>query len=151
MSVRNNSRSWSFEAPSGLLKGRRTNTGAVALLAFLATPAQAANLVGDAVTLRTLDKVTAQTRDFTVDVGETLEFGSLTIDVKHCEVRPPEEIPETFVFLQIDDRRTDGRGREEDGERVYSGWMLGSDPAKAALDHPVYDVWVIGCAVPERS
>ena len=134
---------------------RVRNAGLRTLYALLplavAVPAAASNLVGDAVVLRTLDKVTAQTADVTVDVGETLRFGSLTIDVKHCETRPPEEVPETFVFLQIDDIRTDGRGVEQEPERVYSGWMLGSNPAKAALDHPVFDVWVISCRVPDRS
>ena len=110
---------------------------------------QVGNIVGTAVTLRTLDKVTAQTADYTVPVGEILDYGSLSVAVRHCEVRPPEEIPETFVFLQIDDRRLDGTGEEAEPERVYSGWMLGSNPAKAALDHPVYDVWVIGCQTRE--
>lgn len=108
------------------------------------------NLVGDAVVLRTLDKVTAETSDFTVSVGESLDYGSLSILVHHCEVKPPEDIPETYAFLQIDDRRLDGAGDvSEDAERVYSGWMLGSQPAAAALDHPVYDVWVVGCEVPQ--
>ena len=118
---------------------------------LLATPAAAENLVATDVILRTLDKVTAETADFTVPVGDALEFGSLTVNVRHCEVRPPEEIPETFAFLQIDDIRLDERGRPEEPERVYSGWMLASNPAKAALDHPVYDVWVLGCTVPARE
>jgi hypothetical protein len=122
----------------------------LASAAFLsvATAAQAKNLIGDSVVLRTLDKVTAKTQDVTVQVGDVLEYGSLSIDVKHCEKRPPEDIPETFVFVQIDDRRLDGDGEESEAERVYSGWMLGSNPAKAALDHPVYDVWVIDCNTP---
>ena len=123
----------------------------LAALLLVATPVAAENLVADEVRLRTLDKVTAETADFTVPVGEALEFGSLTVNVRHCEVRPPEEIPETFVFLQIDDISLDDRGQPEEPERVYSGWMLGSNPAKAALDHPVYDVWVLGCNVPDRG
>jgi len=119
----------------------------LAIIAFLAlaAPVSANNVVGEAVVLRTLDKVTARTQDFTVAVGDLLEFGSLSIYVKHCEARPPEEIPETFAFLQIDDRRLSGAGQEDEAQRVYSGWMLGSNPAKAALDHPVYDVWVLSC------
>ena len=44
--------------------------------------AQADNLMGDAVVLRALDKVTAATQDFTVPVGDTLQYGSLTVNVK---------------------------------------------------------------------
>jgi hypothetical protein len=32
-----------------------------------------------------------------------------------------------------------------DPDRVFSGWMFASTPALNALEHPVYDVWVIDC------
>lgn len=85
-----------------------------------------------------------------VDIGDTLEFGSLSIDAVHCEKRPPEELPETFAFLKIRDAELDGKGQEKgEGETVFSGWMFASRPAISALDHGVYDVWVIGCRTPE--
>ena len=43
-------------------------------LVFVA-PAQADNLNGTAVVLRTLDKVTATTKDYTVEVGDKLTYG----------------------------------------------------------------------------
>lgn len=107
--------------------------------------AWAENITGDVVVLRTLDKVTATTEDYTVKIGETLRYGSLTVDVKHCEKKPPEEIPETYAFLQIFEKTTDGKGKETEPEKLFSGWMLASKPAISALDHPVYDVWVINC------
>ncbi len=112
--------------------------------------AQAANIPGSAVMLRALDKVTATTQDFTVEIGETLEYGSLSVDAVHCEKRPPEELPETFAFLKIRDTKLDGKGEEsEEVETVFSGWMFASRPALSALDHGVYDIWVIGCKTPE--
>jgi len=110
--------------------------------------ASAKNLVGTSVKLRALDKVTATTQDFTVNLGESLVYGSLRVDVKHCEKKPPEEIPETFAFLQIFEAQLDGKGEESEREKVFSGWMLSSRPAISALDHPVYDIWVLGCNVP---
>ena len=117
-------------------------------MALTALPSQAENLKGTAVVLRTLDKVTATTKDYTVSVGDKLNYGSLTVNVRHCEKRPPEDIPETYAFLQIDDRKLDGKGKSGDVERVFSGWMLASKPAISALDHGVYDVWVLDCDVP---
>ena len=117
-------------------------------MAFMALPSQAENLKGTAVVLRTLDKVTATTKDYTVRVGDKLNYGSLTVNVRHCEKRPPEDIPETYAFLQIDDRKLDGKGKSGEVERVFSGWMLASKPAVSALDHGVYDVWVLDCDVP---
>jgi hypothetical protein len=28
---------------------------------------------------------------------------------------------------------------------VFTGWMFASSPALSALEHPVYDIWVVGC------
>lgn len=136
-----------------------------------------------AVTLRALDKITAKFSDLTVSMGETAQFGSLTILVRHCDSRPPEEFPETTAFLQIFDDRTalldvkenaaelvaaqipqdkqsdtaeashdgevsitiDANEFDIEGEKIFSGWMFASSPALNPLEHPVYDVWVIGC------
>lgn len=127
----------------------------LACAAFVAPTAMAqldvtANLVGEAVVLRTLDKVTATTKDYTVNIGDTLNYGSLEITVRHCEKRPPTAIPETYAFLQIRDMRLNGKGEQVDTEenedsKIFSGWMFASKPAVNALDHRVYDVWVIDC------
>jgi len=130
----------------------------IILVGLIALPAFANNLVGDKVVLRALDKVTATTEDYTVKVGEHLRYGSLDIKVQHCEKRPPEETPETFVFLQISEARrnsgtgdtgdTDGTnstGDDSEMATLFSGWMFASSPALSALDHPVYDIWVLDC------
>jgi hypothetical protein len=100
---------------------------------------------GSIVVLRGLDKVTARTRDFEVNIGETVQFGALSVTARYCRKRPPEETPETYAFLQINDRRTDGFGVDMEGEQIFSGWMFASRPAQNPLEHPVYDVWVLDC------
>lgn len=124
----------------------------IAIAMMSAASAQAANIPGTAVVLRALDKVTATTKDYTVEIGDTFQYGSLSIDAVHCEKRPPEELPETFAFLKIRDAKLDGTGNQADeDETVFSGWMFASRPALSALDHGVYDIWVIGCRTPERK
>ncbi len=108
-------------------------------------PAQRSSEPGTVAILRGLDKVTARTRDFEAPIGEEVEFGALGVTVRYCRKRPPEEPPEVFAFVQVNDRRTDGFGVETEGERIFSGWMFASNPALNALEHPVYDVWVIDC------
>lgn len=100
---------------------------------------------GNAVVLRGLDKVTARTRDFEVAIGEEAQFGALIVRAQYCRKRPPEETPETYAFLQIIDRRTDGFGVDVEGETIFSGWMFASRPAQNPLEHPVYDIWVLDC------
>ncbi len=94
-----------------------------------------------AAVLRGLDKVTANVRQFVVPAGSVLDFGRLSIRVQTCRSTPPTaQTPESSVFLEIDDRRSDGSV-----ERVFSGWMFASSPALNPLNHPVYDVWVMSC------
>ena len=90
--------------------------------------------------VRALDKITA--RVIELDLPENIEvrFGTLAIRARTCRSRPPEEPPETFAFLEIDDVKMN-----EERERIFSGWMMASSPALNALEHPVYDVWVIAC------
>ena len=92
------------------------------------------------VVLRGLDKVTGRAIDVSAPVGFPVRFGSLTITARYCYTVPPEEPPETTAFLQIDDGKPG-----EQPKRVFSGWMFASTPALSALEHPVYDVWVITC------
>ena len=109
--------------------------------AALATSAAAAtDLPTDAVSLGALDKVSARVTTVRGRVGETLAFGNLQIVVRTCLTRPPEERPENSAFLEI--TQTQGKDRPTP---VFSGWMFSSNPAVSAMEHPVYDVWVLAC------
>jgi hypothetical protein len=90
--------------------------------------------------LQGLDMVTARISTFEAPVGVTVRFGTLEIVARDCRKRPPEEPPEIFVFLEIDEMR-----RGENSKRLFSGWMFASSPALSALEHPVYDVWAVDC------
>ena len=108
-------------------------------------PQELTSQLGSVAVLRGLDKVTARTRDFEAPIGEDVQFGALSITVAYCRKRPPEEPPEVYAFLEVEDRRTDGFGVQAEGELMFSGWMFASNPALNALEHSVYDVWVIDC------
>lgn len=105
-------------------------------------------LRGRRATLRGLDKVTALTRDFDVQLNEPTQFGSLTITMATpCAKLPPQETPETWVGLEIGEPETDGRGRELGKRTLFRGWMLAQSPALSPLDHRVYDIWPLDCHV----
>lgn len=93
--------------------------------------------------LQTLDKVTARVDTIDVRVGSTVRFGTLLIRVDHCDKRPPEETPESAAFLEIAEQRPG-----EDPVLTFAGWMFASSPGLNALEHPVYDVWVLDCKEP---
>ncbi len=90
--------------------------------------------------LQGLDKVTARVSTFEAPVGDTVRFGTLEIIARSCDKKPPEEPPESAVFLDVWEVRPN-----EPALSVYRGWMFASSPALSAMEHPVYDVWVIDC------
>lgn len=93
-------------------------------------------------TLRTIDKISARTRTFEVPVDKTVKFGSsLFIRLRACRKSSPLDKPESAAFLQIWERKP----TDEKSNWVFSGWMFASSPSLSAMDHPVYDVWVIDC------
>lgn len=95
-----------------------------------------------------LDKITARTFKFEAPVGHTVRFKKLLITARTCFVRPPEETPETSVFIEIAEPTAQGG---DTLQRLFSGWMFASSPGLNALEHPVYDVWVIGCQVDDPA
>ncbi|MBI29425.1 MAG: glycosyl hydrolase family 5 [Pelagibacteraceae bacterium] len=102
----------------------------------------AENINGNTVTIGALDKITAKFSEFDINVGDTGTFGSLRIEIFQCQKRPPEELPEDFVLLQIFDYVDDQKPKI-----VFSGWMLSSSPSLSALEHPVYDIWLENCFI----
>lgn len=110
--------------------------------AVLALPAAATVTYEEYQTavLQGLDKVTGRVERFALPVGGNTRFGTLYVTARACRKTPPEELPEATAFLEIDDVRPGVTSA-----RVFSGWLFASTPARAALEHPVYDVWVVDC------
>lgn len=100
--------------------------------------------------LRSIDKITARTLTFDVKTGSTVKFGSLYIKVQACRRAPDIEEPESAAFMQIWEVADEGLEQEK-AEWVFSGWMFASSPGLSAMDHPIYDVWVLECAAPEQA
>lgn len=94
--------------------------------------------------LQGLDKVTARVTTVRVAVGDSVRFGALDVIVRHCDKRPPEEAPESAAFLDISEVR-----QGQSTQSLFRGWMFASSPAISALEHPVYDIWVIDCEDPQ--
>ncbi|MCB1651241.1 MAG: DUF2155 domain-containing protein [Alphaproteobacteria bacterium] len=107
------------------------------------------------VKLRSLDKITARTMTFEAAVGTTVKFGSVYIKVRACRKTPEMEEPEAAAFLQVweagpvdkpgDAMSAAQEEQASDPEWVFSGWMFSSSPGLSAMDHPIYDVWVLDC------
>ena len=113
--------------------------GLTALLSISSSLALADDISYSQVVLRGLDKVTGRLSTMTVNVGEKTTFGALDIYARVCYAHPPEETPENAAFLEVVEKKEEGQ------LKLFSGWMFSSSPALSAMDHAVYDVWVIKC------
>jgi hypothetical protein len=98
-------------------------------------------LIMPAAVLQGLDKITARVSNLAIGVDDTGEYGTLRIRVRACRKRPPTETPESAAFLEISDQKPG-----EPPVALFSGWMFASSPALNALEHPVYDIWVLDCS-----
>jgi hypothetical protein len=95
---------------------------------------------GTLLMMRGLDKINGRPTSITAPVGKPVRFATLTITARFCYSTPASETPETAAFVQIEDHRPDQSAR-----RIFSGWLYGSSPGLNAVEHPLYDVWVISC------
>ncbi len=102
------------------------------------TAAQEAERLG--AILQGLDKTTARVSTIEAPLDRPTRFGTLQIVARACHKKPPTETPESTAFLEIVDIRPDSPAIP-----VFTGWMFASSPAVSAMEHPVYDVWVVDC------
>ncbi len=110
-----------------------------AMLASLQV-AHAARIENRVAVFSGIDKITGGIQTFDVYINETVAFGQLEITPRVCYSRPITEQPKTTAFLEVDEITLDRRIR-----RIFTGWMFAESPGLNAVEHPVNDVWLIGC------
>jgi len=108
--------------------------------ALCVSSVNATDIQTDRVVLGGLDKVSGRVNTFEGGIGEVMTFGNLQIVARTCVMHPPEEKPENAAFLEISVLEPKAKPVS-----IFSGWMFSSNPAIAAMEDPVYDVWVLRC------
>lgn len=98
------------------------------------------------VVLRALNKVTGHTTSVEGMTGEVLRFGNLEIIAKSCRKSAATSQLDYASLLAISELKPDEASKE-----LFSGWMYASSPSLVALEHPVYDVAVVKCAVSKQA
>jgi hypothetical protein len=107
---------------------------------LLATPVVAETISNPIAAFSGLDKITGRITNFDVYIDETVQFGALQITPRVCYTRPPTETQRTSVFVEVDQVSLKGGT-----QRIFTGWMFADSPALNAIDHPVYDIWLVDC------
>ena len=107
---------------------------------LLAGVAGAREIQTNMARMQAMDKVTGKVSEIDVPVNGETVFGSFSIVVRYCATRSPEETPENFAFVDVVDNY-----KTETPVNVFKGWMMSSSPALNAVEHPIYDVWLLKC------
>ena len=105
-----------------------------------AAPAHADKIKHPTAVFAGLDKITGRIISFEVAIDETVQFGALQLTPRVCWTRPPTEAPQTDAFVEVDEITLDRKIR-----RIFTGWMFADSPGLNAVEHPVYDVWLVEC------
>ncbi len=92
-----------------------------------------------------LDKISNKLTTKTIAVNDSDLIGTLNIKVYACFTKPPDEIPEDYVLIDIKDNFQD------ESKSIYKGWMISSSPDVTPLQHPIYDLWLLGCSNDKTS
>ncbi|MCW5682288.1 MAG: DUF2155 domain-containing protein [Xanthobacteraceae bacterium] len=93
-----------------------------------------------------LDKISGRIITFDVALNETVQFGALQVTPRACYTRPATETQNTTAFVEVEEITLKAEIR-----RIFTGWMFASSPGLNAVEHPIYDVWLIDCKMTPPS
>ena len=91
--------------------------------------------------IKILDKVSSKNSNITLEIGKEIKFKNLIIKSLKCVNSKFDDNPEITTYLQV----RDINNKNNDEVFVFNGWFFSSSPSLRPFDHPVYDIWVIGC------
>ena len=99
------------------------------------------NLEGVFTDIKILDKISSKNTLIKLKNGELKKFKNLEIKSLKCKNSEFDDNPEITAYIQVKDLTN----KNKDEVFVFNGWMFSSSPSIAPFDHPVYDIWLVGC------
>ena len=99
------------------------------------------NLNGEFTEIKVLDKVSSKNKLIKLKNGVNFNHKDLLIKSIKCKNSEFDDNPEITAYIQVKDLRN----KDNNDVFVFNGWMFSSSPSIASFDHPVYDIWLVGC------
>ena len=99
------------------------------------------NFIGTNTNIKILDKISSKNEMINLNNGEESIYKDLGIKVMKCTNSELDDNPEIKAYIQVRDLTKN----DNDKVYVFNGWMFSSSPSINPFDHPVYDIWLIGC------
>ena len=99
------------------------------------------NLEGTFTDIKILDKISSKNTLLKIKNGDLIKFKDLSIKSLKCKNSEFDDNPEITAYIQVRDLTNENN----DEVFVFNGWMFSSSPSITPFDHPVYDIWLVGC------
>tara|TARA_B100001063_G_scaffold175125_1_gene164096 strand:+ start:560 stop:967 length:408 start_codon:yes stop_codon:yes gene_type:complete len=99
------------------------------------------DLEGNFTAIKILDKISSKNTLVKLKNGDEVKHKDLTIKSIKCKNSEFDDNPEITAYVQVKDLTS----KNKDDVFVFNGWMFSSSPSIAPFDHPVYDIWLVGC------
>jgi len=99
------------------------------------------NLEGSHTVVKILDKISSKNDRLKLQNNEEMIFKDLSIKSIKCSNSEFDDNPEIKAYIQVKDLTN----QNKDNVFIFNGWMFSSSPSIKPFDHPVYDIWLIGC------
>ena len=100
------------------------------------------NLMSSQAVMIGLDKITAKSSEFIVNLNESKLFGPLEIKILKCGKVKVNNKLDSVAYMQVKDLT------KNDNEKVFifNGWTFASDPNLTPFDHAIYDLQLLNCS-----
>ena len=99
-------------------------------------------LKGKNTSIKILDKISSKNVSIKLLNGKELKYKDLSIKSMKCSNSEFDDNPEIIAYIQVKDLTN----KSNDDVFVFNGWMFSSSPSIKPFDHPVYDIWLVGCS-----
>ena len=99
------------------------------------------NLEGNFTDIKILDKISSKNNLIKLKNGELIKFKDLEIKSLKCKNSEFDDNPEITAYIQVRDLTK----KDNDEVFIFNGWIFSSSPSITPFDHPVYDIWLVGC------
>ena len=99
------------------------------------------NLIGKNTSIKILDKISSKNTLIKLTNGKEKKYKDLSIKSMKCKNSEFDDNPEITAYLQVKDLTK----KSKDNVFIFNGWMFSSSPSITPFDHPVYDIWLVGC------
>ncbi len=87
-----------------------------------------------------LNKITARSKELSINVGQKAYFGNIEITVHKCFSNGDLYLPSHKILVSVVENKID-----EDPQNIFSGWLISSNIPVSTLQNPSYEIIALEC------